>query len=226
MLKTDFQVTKSKSRFTHWFNKNYMWVIILLIFVFLLGAFTAPIFMKLGLDYPAKIFYSLYSPFCHQLAFRSWFLFGEQPFYPRELAGISGYLTYEQITNDQTLNLDLAREYIGNNEIGYKAALCQRDVAIYSSLLIIAFYFQLKKRKIKPLPWYIWVIIGLIPIGIDGVTQFGGLGIPFLSWLPVRESTPLLRTVTGTLFGLTTGLFLFPLIEETIQFSPKSPNNT
>ncbi len=168
---------------------------------------------------PAMVLYKIYYPFCHQLAFRSWFLFGQQPFYPRELADMSDYLSYEQVTGDPNLNLIFAREFIGNDRLGYKVTLCQRDIFIYSSLLLFALIFQISGKKIKTLPWIIWIMLGLIPIGIDGITQFGGLGIKLLAWLPYRESTPLLRSITGTLFGISTGWFLFPMLEESVKLT-------
>jgi uncharacterized membrane protein len=196
-----------------------MWIIIGLLFLFLLFAFLAPIFMKIKLEQPARFVYWVYEAFCHQLAFRSWFLFGQQPFYPRELAQVPNYISYEKAMGDFQLDLNFAREFLGNDILGYKVALCERDVAIYGSLLLFGFIFQITGKKIKPIPWYMWILFGLLPIGIDGITQFGGLGISFLSWLPVRESTPLLRSVTGILFGITTGLFMFPLIEENMRHS-------
>jgi uncharacterized membrane protein len=39
--------------------------------------------------------------------------------------------------------------------------------------------------------------------------------------LSYRESTPLLRVITGFVFGLTTAWFMFPLIEESIADSRK-----
>jgi uncharacterized membrane protein len=203
--------------FSHWFNRNYMWVICGLIFIFLLIAFFAPILMKLRLEYLARPIYWIYDAFCHQLTFRSWFLFGAQPYYPRILAGIPSLMTYESATSDFQLDLLFARNFIGNDRLGYKVALCQRDIAIYGSLLISGLVFQLTGKKAKPLPWYVWILIGLFPIGIDGITQFGGLGINFLSWLPVRESTPLIRTITGLLFGISTAFFMFPLVEENMR---------
>ena len=205
--------------FSGWFNHNYMWMIIALFFFFLLIAFLAPIFMKLGLFQPAKLIYWIYDAFCHQLTFRSWFLFGQQTFYPRELAGIPNVISYEKATGDYQLDLKFARDFVGNEVLGYKVALCQRDVAIYGSMLLCGLIFQLSGKKLKPIPWHLWVFLGLLPIGIDGITQFGGLGIGFLSWLPIRESTPLLRSITGVLFGITTGLFMFPLIEENMSQS-------
>ena len=47
----------------------------------------APVLMNAGLTGPANIIYRAYSPMCHQLASRSFFLFGEQPAYPRAIAG-------------------------------------------------------------------------------------------------------------------------------------------
>ena len=34
--------------------------------------------------------------------------------------------------------------------------------------------------------------------------------------MPVRESTPIIRTITGVLFGFTTAWYIYPLIEETM----------
>ena len=205
-----------------WFNQNYMWIVCGLLFLFLFFAFLAPVLMKLQFETPARLIYWVYDAFCHQLAFRSWFLFGSQPYYPRQLAGLSDVLTYEAMTGDDNLDLVFARNFVGNAQVGFKVALCQRDVAVYTSLILCGLFFQLSCRKAKPLPWWIWILVGLAPIGLDGISQFGGLGIGFLSWLPVRESTPLLRTVTGCCFGISTAFFLFPLVEENMQERKRS----
>ena len=204
------------------FYQNYMWIICGLLFLFLFFAFLAPILMKMQLEAPAKLLYWAYDAFCHQLAFRSWLIFGEQTSYPRQLAGITGPLTYESITGDKNLNLFYARNFYGNPQAGFKVALCQRDIAIYGSLLVCGLIFQFSGRKAKPLPWWSWILFGLVPIGLDGISQFGGLEISFLSWLPVRESTPLLRTITGCAFGIGTAYFIFPLVEENMRESGKS----
>lgn len=207
----------NSNRYSIWFNQYYILIFCGFLFLFILLAFLAPVFMKIKLDAPANLIYGIYKFFCHQLAFRSWFLFGQQSFYPRIISGINTVKSYESATGDYQLNLEFARNFIGNEKLGYKVALCQRDLAIYSSLLIFGLIYYLSGKRIRPLPWYLWILIGLIPIGLDGVSQFGGLGIDFLSWLPVRESTPLLRTLTGCLFGITTALFIFPLLEENMQ---------
>ena len=85
-------------RFTLWLSQKYMLIFILIILVYVGAPFLAPVFMKSGVVGPAKMIYMIYSPLCHQLAFRSWFLFGEQPVYPLELAGVNSLGTYEEYT--------------------------------------------------------------------------------------------------------------------------------
>jgi len=203
--------------FSLWVSKYYIWVISFFLMLYVGLPFLAPVFLRNGLTLPAKIIYTVYRPLCHQLAFRSWFIYGEQPFYPRELAGLDQILSYEDITNSTTINVRDAQKFLGNEIVGYKIALCERDIAIYASMLFFSLAFILSKNRIKPLPWYIWLIIGLVPIAIDGVTQLPGLASNLPSWIILRESTPLLRTVTGTLFGLTTAWYLFPLIGESMN---------
>jgi len=209
--------TKSDS-FSRWFSNHYMVFLNLFTGLYVLLAFLAPVFMKIGWERPAKVIYKVYSPLCHQLAFRSFFLFGEQPYYPRELAGMDGVITYGQATGFDEYDLDTARDFLGNDAMGYKVALCERDIAIYSALLLFGLVFALTGRKIKPLTWLLWIIIGLGPIGLDGFSQLlsqTGLGI--FDWLPLRESTPFLRTLTGACFGLATAWFGYPYIEESVQ---------
>jgi uncharacterized membrane protein len=103
--------------------------------------------------------------------------------------------------------------------LGYKVAFCQRDVAIYGSILLFGIVFSLFRKKIKSYPWsiYLWVLIGIIPIAIDGFSQLPSLITTSLpAWMPIRESTPFLRTLTGGLFGLMTAYYVYPVIEETM----------
>lgn len=208
--------TKS-DRFSRWFSSHYMVFLNFFTGIYVLLAFMAPVLMKVGLEGPANVIYKMYSPLCHQLAFRSFFLFGEQPYYPRSLAGMDGVITYGQATGFDEEDLQTAREFIGNDAMGYKVALCERDIAIYSALFLFGLAFSLTGHKIKPLPWFLWILIGLGPIGLDGFSQLlsqTGLGI--FSWLPLRESTPFLRTLTGACFGLATAWFGYPYIEESV----------
>jgi uncharacterized membrane protein len=204
-------------RFSYWFSNHYMLVLNLIFFFYIGIPFLAPVFMKLGATTPAKVIYTIYSPLCHQLAFRSWFLFGEQAAYPRALAGVPGLLTFEQATSISDYDVVAARAFTGNEALGYKVAICERDVAIYSSILLFGIIFSLTGRKIKSIPWYLWIIIGILPIGVDGVSQLPDLlRISLPSWAFLRESTPLLRTITGFLFGFTTAWYGYPYIEDSM----------
>ena len=176
----------------------------------------------MGAEFPARVIYKIYSPLCHQLAYRSWFLFGEQAAYPREIAGLSNQLSFEQATGLDSHDVLAAKAFNGNETVGYKVAFCERDVAIYAGILVFGLLFSVTGKKLKSLPWYIWIIAGIIPIGIDGVSQLPSLINTGISWLPIRESTPLLRTLTGALFGITTAWYGFPLIEETMLDSRKA----
>ena len=112
-----------------------------------------------------------------------------------------------------------ARRYVGDETVGYKVALCERDVAIYASILLFGLLFALTGRRIPQLHWSIWILLGLGPVGLDGFSQlFAQFEWPFLvSLLPYRESTPFLRVLTGALFGFMTAWFAYPSIEESMQ---------
>jgi uncharacterized membrane protein len=205
-------------KFSFWLSKHLMTLITFFIFLYAGLPFLAPVLMKANATAPARVIYAIYSPLCHQLAFRSWFLFGEQPFYPRALAGVSGYKTFEEATGLSSSEIFEARDFTGNPQVGYKVALCERDTAIYLSMLLFGLIFMATGRRLKTIPWYLWILFGLIPIALDGFSQLPGLSSGILpEWLPVRESTPLLRVVTGALFGGSTAWYLFPLIEESMR---------
>jgi uncharacterized membrane protein len=169
--------------------------------------------MDAGATGPATVIYSIYSPMCHQLAYRSWFIYGEQSAYPIEAANLP-IRSYEDVTGLDPNDLTAARDFIGNEQFGYKVGLCQRDIAIWGGILLFGLLFGILRKSLKPLPMTIWFIIGIVPIALDGGTQLlSSLSIfSFLS----RESTPLLRTVTGVLFGLMNAWLAFPYVEESM----------
>lgn len=204
-------------RFSMWMTRHYLLVINLVLALFVGLPFLAPVLMKAGMTIPARAIYTIYSPFCHQLAFRSWFLFGEQSLYPRTLAGLPVSLTYEDLAGNGEVDLAGARDFIGNEQTGYKVALCERDVAIYGSLLVFGLFFTATGRKIRTVPWTIWLFLGVVPMGLDGASQIPSLMSGMPAWIPIRESTPFLRSLTGGLFGATSAWYLLPILEETMD---------
>jgi uncharacterized membrane protein len=189
------------------------------VLVFLGLPFLAPVLLKVGVDGPARVIYSAYRLTCHQLAFRSWFLFGEQPVYPRLAAGVAGLVSFQQATGlsegDTLADHLAAQNFTGNPTVGYKIAICERDVAIYGGILLFGLLFAITGRKIPPLPWYLWILIGILPIAVDGVSQL--ISQPPLGFIAYRESTPFLRTLTGFLFGFSTAWLGLPMVEETMR---------
>ncbi len=208
-------------RVSYWLTRHYLGLINAFLIIFVGLPFLAPVFMKNGLEAPAMLIYKVYRTTCHQLAFRSFFLFGEQGYYPKKSANVEDVITYDEATHlgeeNTPENLLEARDFLGSEQVGYKIALCQRDVAIYLGILIFNFLFILVRRKIPALPWYLWVLFGLLPVGLDGLSQL--ISQPPLSFISFRESTPFLRVLTGFLFGFTTAWFGIPNVESAMKDS-------
>ncbi len=223
-VKRGSQMTGS-DRVSFWISRHFLALLNLFVFVYVGLPFLAPVLMKAGLEQPARALYTVYSPLCHQFGFRSFFLFGEQPYYPLAEAHVRGVQTFEQAThivgaeNPTDMARVQARAFKGNETLGYKVALCERDVAIYGGILLFGLIFGLTGRRIPPLHWALWLLIGLGPIGLDGFSQlFSQFNWSWLSTLlPYRESTPFLRVLTGALFGIATAWFAFPYIEESMN---------
>ena len=207
-----------------WISRHYLAVLNLFVFLYVGLPFLAPILMKTSETVPARVLYTIYSPLCHQFGFRSFFLFGEQPYYPLKEAGVHvvDFTTATGITglHDPSGIARLqARQFVGDETVGYKVAICERDVAIYASLLLFGVLYSLTGRRIPQLHWSLWLLLGIGPIGLDGFSQlFSQFDWQFLaSILPYRESTPFLRVLTGFLFGFLTAWFAYPSIEESMQ---------
>ena len=224
------------------FSRHWLAVFNVIIAIYVGLPILAPVLMKAGARGPANVIYTVYSPMCHQMASRSFFLFGEQIAYPRQLAAgnlkpLEAYAAdipeFAGVNPDNWVSFFLAaRRFVGNEELGYKMALCERDIAIYGFVLLGGLVYGLLRRRyhVKPLPLLAFVIIGMGPIALDGFSQLFGYyaslfepveasaAIAFIQRIfPLRESTPLLRTLTGALFGFMLVWLAYPRIEEGMQ---------
>lgn len=212
-------------RISFWIAKRYLLILNLFMLIYVGLPLLAPTLMKLGAEGPAQVIYRIYKPLCHQFGFRSFFLFGEQPFYPLAEANLSGYKTFEQATgivgvdDPYSYTRFEARNYIGSETVGYKTALCQRDIAIYAAILLFGVVYGFTGCRFKTLHWLAWILLGMGPIGLDGFSQlFSQFNWEWLNALvPYRESTPYLRVLTGALFGFFTAWFAYPNIEESMS---------
>jgi uncharacterized membrane protein len=195
----------------------------------------APVLMRLGLSGFARTIYAIYSPMCHQSASRSFFLFGEQIAYPSQIAGTSFTpLQNYAASLPEFAGADLdnffeffsaARGFLGNAQMGYKMALCERDIAIYFMIFLMGIIYAVirKQREVKAMRFIVFVVFFLVPIGWDGFSQLFGYffdftQIGFLQTLfYVRESTPLIRAGTGALFGTGVVWLVYPHLAQGMQ---------
>src|SRR5512135_2582317 len=93
------QTVGSSDRVYVWIARHYLAVLNLALFLYVGLPFLAPTLMKLNQQSPARLLYAIYSPLCHQFAFRSFFLFGEQPYYPLKEAGLRDVKSFDQVSN-------------------------------------------------------------------------------------------------------------------------------
>jgi len=168
-----------------------------------------------GWERTAQVIYQPYKALCHTYGFRSFYLFGEKVVYSRA--------EFEQKTGIDTSTargLLAARDYQGDAQVGYKIALCQRDMAIYPAMALGGLLFAAQRRRMRPMPWWLFVAVGVLPIALDGFSQLFSqppfsLILPF-SLIPQRESIWPLRVTTGALFGFSAAWLVFPLIAATL----------
>lgn len=172
----------------------------LAIFNVLLGAYVllpllAPTLMAGGGQQAGRLIYAVYKPACHQLPERSFYLFGPRITYTLDELQSLGLLSEDD-------DIFSRQRFLGAPGIGYKMALCQRDMALYGGMLVAGLLFGLVRKRLQPLK--LWVFgLCLLPMAVDGVTQM------FL----LRESTWPLRVFTGGLVGVASVWLLYPHLE-------------
>lgn len=200
-------------RFVLWLSRHWLAVLNTIALVYVGLPVVAPVLMYVGLDWPASVIHTLYRPLCHQLPQRSFFLFGPQMTYRLEqLAEIAGSTILEE---------PWSGAFLGSDTVGYKAALCQRDLAIYGSIFLAGLVFGVlrQRRTVRPLPWWAYVGVGVLPMLVDGGSQWVSYAlatlVPSLGITP-HETTPVMRVITGALFGLCTVWLAYPYVEDTM----------
>ncbi|MCB9457511.1 MAG: DUF2085 domain-containing protein [Anaerolineaceae bacterium] len=215
-------------------TRNWLRIATVIVGLYVTLPFAAPTLMKLGATGPAQVLYTLYSPMCHQFAFRSFFLYGEQPVYPRANTG-TDLIPFETVVADLPQFAptsmhpiggpvgDLmaftpgfqftARDFVGNEQMGYKLTLCERDISIYIAIFIGALLYSIPtvRRHLRPVPIWLYVFVGLLPIGLDGFSQM--LGYPPFNLWPPRETLPGFRVATGLIFGFMNAWLGLPYLE-------------
>jgi uncharacterized membrane protein len=153
----------------------------------------APVLMEVGWTTPARAIYFIYRPACHQRPERSYFLGGPQFVYSIEELDAAG-VDVSPLSRD-----------IGNEAVGWKFAFCERDVAIYGAMFVAGLAYAVVRRRLRGwLMPFRYFLLFLVPMGIDGVIQ---LVTPY-------ESSWVMRTVTGVIFGVGAVSFAYPYVDE------------
>ncbi len=209
-------MTLQTPRKPHWAIRHWVSLVVGVLLLYTALPFLAPVLMKAGYTNAAQFIYKPYQGVCHTYGFRSFWLFGAQPVYPRGTPATPGDFERASGIDTQSFNGQLdARNFQGNEAMGYKVALCERDVAIYVSMALNGIAFGLVRRRVRNIPWWFLAAIGLGPIAFDGFSQLLSQA-PF-NLIMFRESTPFLRLLTGSLFGAAAAWFVFPLIQGTLD---------
>ncbi len=208
---TEQRLLLTADRIIFWLGRHWLAIANLAAFLYVGLPVLAPVLMHLGIEGPARSIYALYVPLCHQLPFRSFFLFGPKLSYSME--------ELSRLVGPEAL---VPHGYIGDPTLGFKIAFCQRDTAIYGSILLFGLIYALIRHRlhVRPIPFWSYIAFGILPIGLDGGIQI--LSYILMQWapslhIPPLESTPLRRVVTGSLFGLMTAWLSYPILQEAIS---------
>ena len=170
------------------------------IYLFFAGLLAIPMFLTPFLFYNSpNIFnsiHTIYSPLCHQLTSRSFC------FFPKKASVEDCYSSSEFKSSKE-------RVVIKEGVKGYKFPVCSRDVGFYLALFIGGLYYtpsnsnkrESKQNSLVKTPPPIFLIIAILPLALDGMTQFIGL----------RESTNSIRLITGIIAGFVVPFYLIPM---------------
>jgi uncharacterized membrane protein len=224
-------------RATRWFFNHWVAVFSVFLGMLVVLPFLAPVLMRLGWTGPAQLIYALYSTLCHQMAQRSFFLFGPQPMVNIAQLPVA-------ITESEAANLLALRAFIGNAELGWKVAWSDRMVYMFGATWLVGIAYGVLRRRftIRPAHWLTFVSL-LLPMAIDGGTHFlsdvsGGLlggfryhnqwladltGNTLPTWFYVGDAlgsfNAWARLISGLLFGLAVVWLAFPYLDRSFRES-------
>jgi len=172
-----------------WLARNWVWAVSLLSLAYLGFALLAPVLMAAGHPIIGRLIYAAYAPLCHQWPDRSYFLFGTRLEY-----------SFDELRS--WLGTEVTRNYVGDQVLGYKTAMCQRCLAMFGMISVAGLLYGARARRgrvVTPLSWWIVGLL-LVPVVVDGGGQLLGL------W----ESTWWSRSMTGMLFGIAWVGWVYP----------------
>ncbi|MEA3357302.1 MAG: DUF2085 domain-containing protein [Patescibacteria group bacterium] len=186
-----------------WVLSNFHLLLAIFITIYTVIPILSPILLHFGFTRPGWWIQTTFRIFCHQRPERSIFLFGEK-------------LTYSlsELINNGYWSSIFGYPFVGSERIGYKVAFCIRCTFLYGTLAATGLVTSLSRKIIK-ISWWTPVLL-ILPMTLDGTMQFlseatfiaqDKLELELAK--PYYLSNNLTRAVTGGLFGLGIGLFIF-----------------
>lgn len=216
---------------TRWLMRHWLPVFLVVYGIFNALPFVAPVLMELGWIGGANVLYTIYSALCHQMAQRSFFLFGERVMYNLHQLPV-------ELTGDTGIDTLLLREFRGNDALGWKVAWSDRMVSMYAGIWLVGVVYWLVSRVRPQKPIALWLLVLLaLPMALDGGTHmisdtFGGLTTGFRyhnDWLAALTGHALpasfysgdalgsfnswMRLITGLLLAVGVVWLTFPMID-------------
>lgn len=142
--------------------KHWLPLVLVPLWLFTLLPFAAPIAMHADWTRLGRLIYTLYSPLCHQLPQRSWFLFGEQFTY--SLSQIARVADSESVWQ--------LRTFYGTSEMGWKVAWSDRMISFYGGFPLFGLLYAALRRWRPVIPIPLWALaLSLLPLVLDGGTH-------------------------------------------------------
>jgi uncharacterized membrane protein len=184
-----------------WLARHWVALVTVVSGVFIALPLAAPLLAMTGHERASGAIYFAYRITCHQLPQRSWFIGGPSPQY--DWSQLRPYVKHPEAGPLMAFHAPL-----GNAALGYQLGFCERDTAIYLAVFLTCLAYGLlrRRRDFGPMPLRLYALLAL-PMAIDGVTQLIGL----------RESTPVVRTLTGALFGAASAWLILTFIEQSFR---------
>jgi len=139
---------------------------------------------------------------CHQKLSRSLCIF-DSP---------GGYVIWDCIPQSGNFVNDAPGVFkvVENGVVGYEMPVCARDFALYGAMAFGALAYPfVRDLKERSLLHYSFLILAIIPLGLDGTIQLvseTGL-LPF-----IYESSNAMRLLTGALAGFASSFYAIPLL--------------
>ncbi|HLC69314.1 MAG TPA: DUF2085 domain-containing protein [Candidatus Bilamarchaeaceae archaeon] len=178
---------------------------ILAMFILNVAIWATPLLAFDGDPLAGTLYHNIFVYFCHQKISRSLCLFeGPDGFFIADcIPQQGGYV------NDNLRQVSIIQEGV----LGYKFPVCARDISIYLGMLLAGLaYARFYRLDNKEFPDPLYLIIALIPIGVDGGLQLlsgFGFDLPFIG---MYESTNLKRIVTGFIAGAVIPFYILPIL--------------